>query len=60
MLVRAYAEQAWQGKDANLKAAQAELMKRAKANSEASRGVYGGGAGGAAASESTFVKNYSY
>lgn len=35
-------------------------MKRAKANSEASRGIYGGGAGGAAAGESTFVKNYSY
>lgn len=35
-------------------------MIRAKANSEAQRGIYGGGAGGAAASQSLEVKNYVY
>jgi fructose-bisphosphate aldolase class I len=51
---------AWGGKDENIPAAQETLMVRAKANSEAATGVYGGGAGGAAAKESTFVANYSY
>jgi len=51
---------AWQGKDENIPAAQETLLVRAKANSEASKGVYSGGAGGAAAKESTFVANYSY
>ena len=51
---------AWGGKDENMPAAQAELLKRAKANSEANLGKYSGGAGGAAASASTFVKNYAY
>lgn len=50
----------WGGKDANIPAAQETLLVRAKANSEAARGIYGGGAGGAAAKESTFVANYSY
>ena len=51
---------AWQGKDANIAKAQKELMIRAKANSEANLGKYKGGAGGAAATASTFVANYSY
>ena len=39
---------AWQGKDENIPAAQAALMVRAKANSEAQLGKYGGdGANGA-------------
>ena len=52
--------QAWQGADENIPNAQAVLLARAKANSEAQRGVYGGGAGGDAATQSTFVANYSY
>jgi len=51
---------AWMGKDANIGAAQKELMVRAKANSEANLGKYAGGAGGKAATASTFVANYSY
>ena len=51
---------AWGGQDANMPAAQKALLERAKANSEANLGKYGGGAGGAAASASTFVKNYAY
>ena len=51
---------AWCGKEANIPAAQQALLERAKANSEANLGKYGGGAGGAAASASTFVKNYAY
>ena len=51
---------AWCGKDANIPAAQKALLERAKANSEANLGKYSGGAGGAAASASTFVKNYAY
>jgi len=51
---------AWKGDDANIGAAQAALMVRATANGEATRGVYKGGAGGAAATASTFVANYAY
>jgi len=51
---------AWLGKKENVAAAQAELTKRAKANSEAQQGIYGGGVSGAASGDSTFVKNYSY
>jgi len=51
---------AWKGSDANIAAAQKELMIRSKANSEANLGTYKGGAGGAAATASTFVANYSY
>ena len=51
---------AWQGKTENVAAAQAALLVRAKANSEANLGTYQGGAGGAGASESMFVANYSY
>lgn len=53
--------QAWQGKDENIGAAQEALMVRAKANSDANKGVYGGAAAGAgAASASLHVANYSY
>ena len=48
------------GKDANIGAAQKELMVRAKANSEANLGKYAGGAGGKAAPASTYDANYSY
>jgi len=51
---------AWKGEDANVAAAQAVLTVRAQANSQASLGQYGGGAGGEAASASTFVKGYVY
>ena len=51
---------AWKGSDANIPAAQAVLMERAKANSLANLGQYTGGAGGAAANASTFVKGYVY
>ena len=51
---------AWLGKDENVPAAQAVLMTRAKANSQAQCGTYGGGAGGADSSASTFVKGYVY
>ena len=53
--------QAWKGSEANVEAAQKELMIRAKANSEAQLGVYSGsGAAGKAASQSLDVKNYVY
>ena len=47
---------AWKGEDGNIKAAQEQLMIRAKANSEAQRGIYGG----AAAAASLHQKNYTY
>jgi len=50
----------WAGKDENVAAAQEALMLRAKANGEAQLGKYGGGAGGAASKESSFVANYKY
>ena len=51
---------AWKGLDANIPAAQAVLLERAKANSLACQGLYTGGAGGEAANASTFVKGYVY
>jgi fructose-bisphosphate aldolase, class I len=52
---------AWKGDSANIKAAQEQLMIRAKANSEAQRGIYeGSGKEGAAASASLHVANYTY
>jgi len=51
---------AWLGKDENIPAAQAVLSARAKANSEANRGVYAGGAASDAAAASLHVKNYAY
>lgn len=50
----------WAGKSENVALAQAELLKRARANSEAQKGEYQGGAGGAAASEGLYQKNYTY
>jgi fructose-bisphosphate aldolase, class I len=50
----------WGGEAANVDGAQKALLVRAKANSEAQQGIYGGGAGGAAAGASTFVKGYVY
>lgn len=47
----------WDGKDENAAAAQANLVKIAKACSEASLGEYKGGAG---AEEKTYVANYVY
>ena len=41
-------------------AAQAALQLRARANSEATRGVYGGGVGGAAGAASLHVAGYTY
>jgi fructose-bisphosphate aldolase, class I len=51
---------AWLGEDANIPAAQEQLLVRARANSLASLGQYTGGAGGSAANASTFVKGYTY
>ena len=51
---------AWMGIDANIPAAQAVLLARARANGLASMGKYEGGTGGDAANTSTFVKGYVY
>jgi len=51
---------AWGGKEDNVKKAQETFSARAKANGEATLGKYAGGVGGAAASESSFVKGYAY
>lgn len=51
---------AWKGKAENVKAAQDELIKRAKANGEASMGQYAGGAAGAAGGKSLFVAGHAY
>jgi fructose-bisphosphate aldolase, class I len=50
---------AWKGQKDNIENAQIELMKRASANSSATKGEYGGGAIGAA-SESLYVANHTY
>lgn len=50
----------WKGQDANVKAAQNELLKRARANGAASVGEYTGGESAAAAGESLFVANHTY
>lgn len=50
----------WKGEDSKISAAQEALLVRAKANSEASMGKYGGGAGGDHAKQSLYVKNYKY
>jgi fructose-bisphosphate aldolase class I len=52
--------QAWKGKTENIKAAQAELLKRAKANGEAALGQYKGGVAGSAAGQSLFVACHTY
>jgi len=51
---------AWQGKDANIEAAQKTLLHRAKANGNAQLGKYQGENEAAAAAESLFVKNHAY
>ena len=52
--------QAWGGKPENEPAAQAQLLTRAKANSEAQQGAYAGGVEGAASGTNLAVANYSY
>jgi fructose-bisphosphate aldolase class I len=52
---------AWQAKDENIPAAQTELLKRAKANGQASLGQYTAGtAVGAAGNQGLFIKNHAY
>ncbi|KAI5696034.1 hypothetical protein M8J75_007161 [Diaphorina citri] len=52
---------AWNGKPENVKAAQDELLKRAKANGDAALGKYvAGSAVGAAGDSSLFVQNHAY
>lgn len=49
---------AWQGKADNVKAAQDELLKRAKANGQAALGQYQGGLGGSG--KSLYIANHAY
>jgi len=58
--LQASALKAWAGKNDSIKAGQEEFLKRAKANSEASLGKYGGGVAGAAAAETLFIKDHAY
>ncbi|XP_054166796.1 fructose-bisphosphate aldolase-like isoform X2 [Oppia nitens] len=58
--LQASALKAWGGKKENLKAGEQEFLKRAKANSEASLGKYGGGIVGAAGGSDLFVANHAY
>lgn len=51
---------AWGGKTANVGAAQKAFLTRAKANSEATLGIFKGGAGDAASVQSLHVKDYKY
>ncbi|XP_012936552.1 fructose-bisphosphate aldolase [Aplysia californica] len=51
---------AWGGKDESIKAAQEQLLKRAKANGLASVGEYTGGMAGVAGETSLFVANHAY
>lgn len=51
---------AWQGKKENVKAAQEQLLVRAKANGLAAMGKFQGGQSGKASGESLFVANHSY
>lgn len=50
----------WSGKDENVKQAQAELLKRTKANGLASSGKYQGGVSSSAAEKSNFSANHKY
>jgi len=50
----------WKGDASNVKAAQEAFLVRAKANSEAAQGLYKGDGASEKASESLYVKNYSY
>lgn len=51
---------AWSGKEENVGKAQAALLVRCKANSEATIGTYKGDAAGEGADESLHVSNYKY
>jgi len=51
---------AWKGEKGNVKTAQDELLKRAKANGQAAMGQYAGGIAGAAAGQSLFVADHVY
>jgi len=52
---------AWGGKDSNVAAGQAELLKRAKANGEAAVGRYAAGSvSGQAGGQGLFVKDHAY
>ncbi|XP_022340550.1 fructose-bisphosphate aldolase-like [Crassostrea virginica] len=51
---------AWQGKNENVKAAQDQLLARARANGLAAMGKYQGGQAGKASGESLFVANHAY
>ncbi|KAK7078444.1 aldolase [Halocaridina rubra] len=52
---------AWQGKDENIKQAQDELIKRAKANGAAAQGMYEwGSCKGFAADAGLFIKDHAY
>ncbi|WP_431190203.1 class I fructose-bisphosphate aldolase, partial [Escherichia coli] len=52
---------AWAGKEENISKAQAALLTRCKANSEATLGTYKGNATlGEGAAESLHVKDYKY
>lgn len=57
--LQASALKAWVGKKENIKAGQAEFLKRAKANGEAAKGEYKGGAS-LAGDQSLFVANHQY
>ncbi|MQM05430.1 hypothetical protein Taro_038241 [Colocasia esculenta] len=50
----------WQGKKENVAAAQEGFLARCKANSDATLGKYAGGSADGAASESLYVKGYTY
>merc|ERR1711887_261324 len=59
--LQASALKAWSGKSEQVKAGQAELMKRASANGAACLGKYvAGSVGGAAGGDGLFVKNHQY
>jgi fructose-bisphosphate aldolase class I len=50
----------WQGKEENIPAAKAALLKRARANGAAALGKYEGGAAAGHAQESLYVANHAY
>lgn len=58
--LQASALAAWGGKDETIKAGQEALLVRARANSLASVGKYGGDASGGSAGQSLFVANHAY
>lgn len=58
--LQASALKAWGGKKENIKTAQAEFLKRAKANGQAAAGAYEGGAHSAAGDSSLFVAGHAY